>query len=646
MISEQLIHPKYRRDIDGLRAIAVLAVVGFHAAPGRITGGFIGVDIFFVISGYLITTIIINNLDKESFSFVEFYRRRIRRIFPALLVVLVTSHVFGSFLLTAEEYESLGKHIAGGAGFYSNFLLWMESGYFDSASDMKPMLHLWSLSIEEQFYIVWPLLLWFIFTNKIGYLVTMIVIVLLSFSLNVYTARDDTVFAFYSPLARSWELLSGAVLAYIFLRKTNYSLNQHDMLINTISFVGAAFIVTGLFLIDENSAFPGWWAVLPVLGTVLMILAGSQAWINSVILSNRFFVWFGLISYPLYLTHWPLLSFLRIMESGEIEQVNRVYAVLISIGLSWMIYNFIEKPIRFGAYSRFKITVLVATMVIVGFYGFYIYVQTGFVPRIGSQPYVVNNGDIGQRKFFEYMDERFHLCTPIDIQNETGYWEEYKRCYQSQEDEHIQVAIIGDSHAEHLFIGLSEALTGFNVVYFAKGGLPFLSNTNYEGIFHHLLGDKDIKVVMVAAHWSRDLRGIEREQLEAEFNRLIESLIDANKKVYIVDDIPQFKFKPSKCKYAGRLGRENKCRQDIEITKKERMDYYSIFSTVTEKYPDINIIDTTGFFCDSNYCSMSRDGILFYRDDHHLNINGSQGLGRYIIQNNPVIQDIRYLIEK
>lgn len=167
MVSKQLAHSKYRRDIDGLRALAVLSVVGFHAAPGRIPGGFIGVDIFFVISGFLITSIIINNLDNGSFSFVEFYRRRIRRIFPALIVVLFASLIAGSLLLTPEEFQSLGKHTAGGAGFYSNFLFWVESGYFDRASNMKPLLHLWSLSIEEQSYVLWPLLLWFVYSKKL-----------------------------------------------------------------------------------------------------------------------------------------------------------------------------------------------------------------------------------------------------------------------------------------------------------------------------------------------------------------------------------------------------------------------------------------------------------------------------------------------
>jgi hypothetical protein len=151
-----LTHPKYRADIDGLRAVAVLAVVGFHAFPNLVKGGLVGVDIFFVISGFLISTIIFDSLERNSFSFLEFYSRRIRRIFPALLLVLIASFSFGWFTLLADEYKQLGKHIAAGAGFVSNFVFWNESGYFDNTADTKPLLHLWSLGIEEQFYIVWP----------------------------------------------------------------------------------------------------------------------------------------------------------------------------------------------------------------------------------------------------------------------------------------------------------------------------------------------------------------------------------------------------------------------------------------------------------------------------------------------------------
>lgn len=219
------IHPEYRSDIDGLRAVAILSVVGFHAFPFWVKGGFVGVDIFFVISGFLISTIIFGNLERNTFSFIEFYSRRIKRIFPALLVVLIACFAFGWFALLADDYKQLGKHMAAGAGFASNIVLWNESGYFDKAAETKPLLHLWSLGIEEQFYIVWPLLLWFAWKSRFNLLAMTFSVVAVSFVLNVRGIRTDAVAAFYSPQTRFWELLVGSVLAWLTLHKRNVKLH-------------------------------------------------------------------------------------------------------------------------------------------------------------------------------------------------------------------------------------------------------------------------------------------------------------------------------------------------------------------------------------------------------------------------------------
>ena len=204
-----LTHPKYRSDIDGLRALAVLSVLGFHAFPEFIRGGYIGVDIFFIISGYLISTILFENLQNGSFSFFIFYARRIRRIFPALILVLAACFAFGWFTLRSDEYKQLGKHIAGGAGFIDNFIFLNEAGYFDNSADTKPLLHLWSLGIEEQFYIIWPVLLWYFWRIGANPLTVAVTILAVSFALNLETVKTDVITTFYSPVTRFWELLSG-----------------------------------------------------------------------------------------------------------------------------------------------------------------------------------------------------------------------------------------------------------------------------------------------------------------------------------------------------------------------------------------------------------------------------------------------------
>lgn len=354
-------------------------------------GGFIGVDIFFVISGFLISTIIFENLDRGTFSFAEFYARRIKRIFPALTVVLFASFAFGWFFLLADELNQLGKHIAAGAGFISNFVLWREAGYFDNSAETKPLLHLWSLGIEEQFYIIWPLLLWFAWKRKFNLLTLAIIIAFASFVLNIRGIKHDLIATFYSPQTRFWELLCGSMLAWVILYKKSAYKNiilgidsflskiiyrdeiENDgrTLSNILSFIGLALLVYGFWKIDKNFSFPGKWALLPVLGAVLIILAGSKAWVNRIILSNKVAVWFGFISFPLYLWHWPILSFARIVESEVPSRSMRISAVFLSIFLAWLTVRFIERPIRFGSKRNIlKLTILCCIVSVIGISGF------------------------------------------------------------------------------------------------------------------------------------------------------------------------------------------------------------------------------------------------------------------------------------
>lgn len=363
----QSLHPEYRPDIDGLRAVAVLAVVIFHAFPSSLKGGFIGVDIFFVISGFLISTIIYKGLQTGTFSFADFYSRRIRRIFPALLVVISSTFAFGFFILSADEFSRLGKLVAAGIGFVANLVLWSEAGYFDAETATKPLLHLWSLGIEEQFYVVWPLLLLFAWKRKFKLLAVISIALALSFISNILGIRNDPVATFYSPLTRMWELLFGGLLAWVmvfrkesftcfnskmnaylssmnFINKTRYE----RLFPNLLSTTGIILFLIGFLEISEESYFPGFWALMPTFGTVLIIMAGTEAWINKKILSNKVAVWFGLISYPLYLWHWPLLSYGRIFYDKTPPSGFRWIAILLSILLAWLTVKYIEKPLRYS----------------------------------------------------------------------------------------------------------------------------------------------------------------------------------------------------------------------------------------------------------------------------------------------------------
>jgi peptidoglycan/LPS O-acetylase OafA/YrhL len=362
-------------------------VVIYHAFPGRLPGGFVGVDIFFVISGYLISGIIFSELSSNSFSLRHFYERRIHRIFPALLIVLAFCLTAGWVVLLADEYAQLGKHVLAGAGFLLNLVLWGESGYFDNAVVTKPLLHLWSLGIEEQFYIFWPLLLIFLWKKELNIKWFIIVICLLSFVFNLHQTSVNPTAAFYSPLTRFWELLMGSLIA-LWHQRDSYANNRliSQSSKNSLSFLGIFLILCALFFIDKDRAFPGAWALLPVLGTALVVLAGPSGWINRIFLSNRVMVGIGLISYPLYLWHWPLLSFARILENQTPTGFLRLVIVVLSFVLAWMTYVFIEKPLRQNNKSRsFILTLLLVIMFLFSAVGYWIFYNNGIKSRLVVQ---------------------------------------------------------------------------------------------------------------------------------------------------------------------------------------------------------------------------------------------------------------------
>lgn len=480
-------HPKYRPDIDGLRAIAVLSVVCFHAFPNLLIGGFIGVDIFFVISGFLISTILFENLDRGTFSFSDFYMRRIKRIFPALLIVLLATYLIGWFVLQGDEYRQLGKHLIAGAGFVSNFALWQESGYFDTASNTKPLLHLWSLGIEEQFYIVWPIILWAACKRKINLLTIATLICAASFYLNLIGISKNPTATFYSPQTRFWELLCGSILAWITLYKKNEyfhitlrirswlnlpanpynSKNNGDTLTTITSALGLLLLILGFCTIHEKIGFPGNWAVVPVLSAVLIISAGPNALFNRTILSNRIIVWFGLISFPLYLWHWPLLTFARIVNSGEPSIGARIAVVTLSIFLAWITYRIIERPMRLPSFSKEKAGALFTLMLAAGSIGYITYENDGFAYRFKDSEEFINNYENSYPtwNYFKKINLATEWRAECAFFNAKKYLEENivddkpvseidPSCYKRDNRFDKAVMIWGDSHAQALSPGI------------------------------------------------------------------------------------------------------------------------------------------------------------------------------------------------
>ncbi|MCH9297008.1 acyltransferase family protein [Pantoea allii] len=332
----------YRPDIDGLRALAIIPVVIFHAFPDLIPGGFIGVDIFFVISGYLISSIIYSEVENGKFSFLNFYSRRIRRIFPSLIVMMVIIGIAAWFLFLSDDFRLVAKHIIWGILFSQNINLYFESGYFDTATELKPLMHLWSLGVEEQFYIFFPFIILFA-RRKHLILPSLLIIFILSLIVSIISTPVNASWAFYLPFSRMWELMAGCIVAYI-VKEKKITINSTES--HYISIICIVILVSCFFFIDKNDYFPGYIALLPVICTSVLIMCGSTAITNRLILGSKIFVIVGLISFPLYLWHWPILSLLRILSTSEPSIMNKSLAIIASFAMAFATFYFIERPVR------------------------------------------------------------------------------------------------------------------------------------------------------------------------------------------------------------------------------------------------------------------------------------------------------------
>ena len=348
---------KYRSDIDGLRALAVLGVVIYHAFPQALPGGFSGVDIFFVISGYLISGILYKGHREGGFSFGEFYARRVRRLFPALITMLVVVMGYGWVVMLPDEFSQMGKHVAAGGVFVQNVVYWKESGYFDVAANLKPLLHMWSLAVEEQFYIFFPLLLVVLWRRAKVLVPVMVVLLVVSFAVNVVMSVQNGASDFFLTPYRAWEFLGGSLLAWWHYERGHEE--EVPAYREAMSWVGAGLLVVGMALLGKEQAYPGWRALMPVAGTLLLMEAGGGAWVNRKVLSHPAVVWVGLISYPLYLFHWPALSFVHIVK-GESPKAGYVWGALgVALALTLITYYLVEKPLRHRR-SRWVLPSLVA----------------------------------------------------------------------------------------------------------------------------------------------------------------------------------------------------------------------------------------------------------------------------------------------
>ena len=653
-------HFKYRTDIDGLRAIAILLVIIFHAYPKFLSGGFIGVDIFFVISGYLITSIIFKALDKDKFSLINFYSRRIKRIFPALITVLIFCLGAGWFILLPNEYESLGKHISGGAAYVSNFILQDESGYFDIDSKLKPLLHLWSLSIEEQFYFIFPLILIISIRAKLNFLLIIVLLFSISFSLNIYQIQTNVSKAFYFPHTRFWELLLGSLVAYINLyKRNNFNLALHRLISNKVydklqfeanimAWLGFLLICIGWIGFDyEKISYPSSWALIPTLGAAFLIFASEKAWLNRKVLASKFMVVIGLISYPLYLWHWPLLSFTHIVQMEKPSSILRFLVLTLTFILAWMTYYFIEKKLRYRDHWTTPVG-LITCMLIIGLLGYQVFNENGYAERMLYKNQLAE--DFGDKPWQKKGWIKQDSC-----QKKFGNFE---MCLIQDNAAPPTAMLIGDSHANHLYPGLKDkpSITGGNLLNLSIGScLHFINNS--KNIFvnqkRHCqsLVDKEIKEainipsvhrVFLAGFWNMYLEQKKGKiiqifsqkkmpnkikDFEESMRETLVALSNANKEIIFVMDVPELSFSPKNClprpwRISGKLVREPCAISRTDFDNQSKI-YKDIVTKVLTDFPKVKVLDPTDLFCDNQYCWAMKSGKLLYRDSNHLNEYGS-----------------------
>lgn len=649
---------KHRADIDGLRAIAVVAVVFFHAFPGFAPGGFIGVDIFFVLSGFLISSMLFEQMATGSVQWRSFYIKRIKRIFPALLLVTLSAAIAGYFLLFPAEYANLGKHIAGSAIFINNFILWSEVGYFDRLGELKPLLHLWSLGIEEQFYLVWPLVLFFISKLRAKAFWILVLFSVVSFALNVAWVHQHQVRVFYLPLSRFWELSLGGVLAFVILNhKASLDVfhNNHARLASLISFAALLLLAGGIFFYSDRLAYPGWAALLPT-GCTLILLLTPASWVNRRMLSFHLMTFIGLISYPLYLWHWELLSFARIIYSRELPFKLTALMVLLSVILAWLTYRYIERPVRFSKrseqYPRYMASALCTVLMLTGIAGFLIRSHHGFEARTMAWQHDTLLKDING---FDAFRKQALPCRTALSENDL---KKMTWCLQNREGE-PQKVMWGDSHAEHLFPGILAFDKEHNWLLLEQSGCPPLLHvaSYWKGskdtceaandlILKIITETPSIDTVVLASlgafylsdddyapasqgdfaanrHYLEKHTGQKSKQavFREGLGETIDALKKAGKKVVLFQDTPEIPFMPERCIHRP-LAPPETCtisREEVAVRQKA---YVSILEEMkTQK--GVLLFSPLDIVCNDRHCPLMMEQHLLYRDSHHLSLKGS-----------------------
>jgi len=638
--NDKQLHVGYRPDIDGLRALAVIAVVVFHAFPEYLPGGFVGVDVFFVISGYLITGNILGAMQSNNFNVFDFYRRRVRRIFPALFAVLLAVIVFGWFSLFPDEYGRLGKHTAYGAGFAANFSLLQESGYFDTSSVTKPLLHLWSLGVEEQYYLVWPLIIMVALRAGLSTALVGGGLLIGSFVYSIYVLSVDAPAAFYLPQARFWELMTGSLLAIHLYNKKNLWVGRRaEKLADLLSVMGLLLVLMGYELIKEGTQFPGYFALLPTVGSALLIYSGRESYVNRTLLTLRPMVWVGVISFPLYLWHWPLLSYAHILTGASLSKGISFALVLISFLLAWGTHHLIEKPLRFGPSGGQKAIGLVSAMVLIAGGGYWILLSQGLPGREAVATTArINSLLVGPTWKYTKND----IC-------ESSYPEGFRYFCSQKKPGPPTILLFGNSYANHLYGGFA------NSDYFANDNVlsygscePWGLQADCGRLKKIVVDNPSIRMVVINERWPRLSDDGQRldyfsgkpvpnppqatSSLGAAYTKFLEEYLSFFEsrgiKVVIFGPKPEINQDARTCFARPFMKAANDCSIGRKEALSQQKGIVSIIRAALEKHPTVQYFDQNEVVCDRNVCNFIKEGLPLLRDEGHYSEFGSDEVVR------------------
>jgi peptidoglycan/LPS O-acetylase OafA/YrhL len=658
----------YRPEIDGLRALAVLPVIFFHAGFQIFSGGFVGVDVFFVISGYLITTIILAEKKAGTFTIINFYERRARRILPALFVVMAVSLPFAWVWMLPSDLKLFSKSLIAVSAYSSNILFWLESGYFDSANELKPLLHTWSLAVEEQYYLFFPVFL--ILTWRLGkqwIVVILALMAILSLALAQWGSLNKPDATYFLLPTRGWELLIGALIAFYFSQNNLFDVERkQSLLIQQLGgALGLLLIGYAVFVFDSTTPFPGLYALIPTMGAAFVILFANDKTLAGKLLSNGMIVNIGLISYSAYLWHQPLFAFARQMSINELHTSILSFLILITFVLAYFSWKYVETPFRnkkqFSRNNIFAIGIIgTFVFMMLGLLGQY---DNGFVSRSSALTRIASLKTVevsychtsGRRSAAQIASG--DLCT-LGSSNVPTF------------------AVIGDSHAGAIFESIKAYQTKNPFAFYAVSGsfcAPLLNGFSLDRYaskdcvkttreaFKQIAMSDSVKNVILVGEWASYTKGYRdngsaikipmalafdddgaaqsevdnKHVFERSLFKTIHYLKSAGKNVIVVKSVPE--FKQQVIPTISKLIWHGKSNEDIALLapyievgeyNKRNFEVLEVF----DKLQNVYFIETKNVYCGSEKCeSISSDGSVLFSDTNHLTEVGAKPLAKVIM---------------